>query len=57
MHTFSASLEDFHTENAAGIVNDRGEIRAGAPKEIVIVTFNDVEPDSWATGSILFADK
>ncbi len=30
---------------------------SGAPKEVVIVTFNDVEPDSWAQGGTLFSDK
>jgi 4-oxalocrotonate tautomerase len=30
---------------------------AGAPKEVVIVTFNDIEADSWAAGGTLFADK
>ncbi len=30
---------------------------SGAPKEVVIVTFNDVDPDSWAAGGTLFSDK
>ena len=30
---------------------------SGEPKEVVIVTFNDVEPDSWAQGGTLFSDK
>ena len=30
---------------------------SGAPKEVVIVTFNDVDTDSWATGGKLFSDK
>ena len=30
---------------------------SGAPKEVIIVTFNDIEPDSWAAGGKLFSDK
>ncbi len=30
---------------------------SGAPKEVVIVTFNDIDADSWAAGGKLFSDK
>ncbi len=30
---------------------------AGAPKEVIIVTFNDFDADSWAMAGTLFSDK
>ncbi len=30
---------------------------SGAPKEVVIVIFNDIATDSWAAGGTLYADK
>ena len=37
--------------------HNSGHKHSGAPKEVVIVTFNDIEPDSWAMGGTLFSDK
>lgn len=47
-------------EQKAAMADEISEVihkHSGAPKEVVIVTFNDIEPDSWAMGGTLFSDK
>ncbi len=38
-------------------ISDVVHKHSGAPKEVVIVIFNDIAKDSWAAGGTLYADK
>ena len=53
-------LEGRTKEQKNAIANEITETihkHAGAPKEVIIVTFNDFNTDSWAMAGTLFSDK
>lgn len=53
-------LEGRDKEAKAKIANEIADSiskHAGAPKEAVIVVFQDVTGDDWATGGVLFSDR
>ena len=38
-------------------ITDTINKHSGAPKEVITVTFSDIERDSWAAGGILYSEK
>jgi len=38
-------------------ITDAVNKHSGAPKEVITVTFSDIEKDSWAAGGTLYSDK